>query len=145
MRKFRMEQLQSHIWLTASSKTAKNFRISSCIRKPFLRYDFATAPFWISLYMSKIWFSFYQCGGGAQIYNCYPRQYKSKDVVRSDYISHLSMQGGRHIFCSPTGLSLLVGGSLSIGRVKKGLLREVRIVLLLRPLLWLLLRNSRVL
>ncbi len=33
IRKFRMEQLQSHIWLT----------ISSYIRKPFLIYDFATA------------------------------------------------------------------------------------------------------
>jgi hypothetical protein len=26
-----------------------------------LIYDFATAPFWISLYMRKILFSFYQC------------------------------------------------------------------------------------
>ncbi len=33
-------------------------RISSYIRKPFLIYDFATAPLWISLYMRKIWFSF---------------------------------------------------------------------------------------
>ncbi len=40
IRKFRMEQLQSHIWLTASS------------------FDFATAPLWISLYMREIWFSF---------------------------------------------------------------------------------------
>ncbi len=28
----------------------------SYIRKPFLIYDFATAPLWISLYMRKIWF-----------------------------------------------------------------------------------------
>ncbi len=31
---------------------------SSYIRKPFLIYDFATAPLWISLYMRKIFFSF---------------------------------------------------------------------------------------
>ncbi len=60
-RKFRMEQLQSHIWLTASSYMGKYLRISSYIRKPFLIYDFATAPFWISLYMTKILYSFYQC------------------------------------------------------------------------------------
>ncbi len=54
IRKFRMEQLRSHIWLTASSY----LRISSNIRQPFLIYDFATAPLWISLYMRKSWFSF---------------------------------------------------------------------------------------
>ncbi len=58
IRKFRMEQLQSHIWLTASSYMVKYLRISSYIRKPFFMYDLATAPFWISLYMRKIWFSF---------------------------------------------------------------------------------------
>ncbi len=36
MRKFRVEQLQSHIWLTASSYMWKYFCISSYIRKPFL-------------------------------------------------------------------------------------------------------------
>ncbi len=56
--KFRVEQLQSHIWLTASSYMGKYFCISSYIRKPFLIYVFATAPLWISLYMRKIWFSF---------------------------------------------------------------------------------------
>ncbi len=54
--KFRVEQLQSHIWLTASSYMGKYFRSSSYIRKPFLIYDFATAPLWISLYMRKIFF-----------------------------------------------------------------------------------------
>ncbi len=58
VRKFKMEQLQSHIWLSASSYMGKYLRISSYIRKPFLMYDFATAPFIISLYMRKIWFSF---------------------------------------------------------------------------------------
>jgi hypothetical protein len=53
-----MEQLQSHIWLTASSYMGKYLRISSYIRKPFLVHDFATAPLRISLYMRKIWFSF---------------------------------------------------------------------------------------
>ncbi len=53
-----MEQLQNHKWLTASSYMGKNLRISSYIRKPFLIYDFAAAPFWISLYMKKILLSF---------------------------------------------------------------------------------------
>ncbi len=61
IRKFRMEQLHSHMWLTASSYMGKNLRISSYIRKPFLIYDFATASLWISLYMRKILFYFYQC------------------------------------------------------------------------------------
>ncbi len=43
---------------TASSYIGKNLLISSYIRKPFLIYDFATAPLWISLYMRKILFSF---------------------------------------------------------------------------------------
>jgi hypothetical protein len=59
---FRVEQLQSHIWLTASSYMVKYLRISSFIRKPFPIYDFATAPFWISLYKRIIWSSFYQWG-----------------------------------------------------------------------------------
>ncbi len=44
----------------ASSYTCINkyLRFSSYIRKPFLIYDFATAPIWISLYMRKIFFSF---------------------------------------------------------------------------------------
>jgi hypothetical protein len=53
-----MEQLQSHKWLTASSYMGKYLRISSYIRKPYLLFDFATAPLWISLYMRKILFSF---------------------------------------------------------------------------------------
>jgi len=28
------------------------------MRRPLVKYDFATAPIWISLYMRKIWFSF---------------------------------------------------------------------------------------
>ncbi len=53
MRKFRREQLQSHAWLTASSiiyDYRRYLRISSYIRKPFLIYDFATAPLWIYKY-----------------------------------------------------------------------------------------------
>ncbi len=53
-----MEQLQSHIRLTAFSYMEKYLRISSYVRKPFLKYDFAIAPLRISLYMRKIWFSF---------------------------------------------------------------------------------------
>jgi hypothetical protein len=33
------------------------------LRRPLVIYDFATAPFWIFLYMRKILFSFYQCNG----------------------------------------------------------------------------------
>ncbi len=39
--------MQSHIWLTTS------LCISSYIRKPFLKYDFAPDPIWISLYMRE--------------------------------------------------------------------------------------------
>ncbi len=46
------------MWLSASSYMGKYLRISSYIRKPFLIYDFATAPRRISLYMRKIFFSF---------------------------------------------------------------------------------------
>ncbi len=60
IRKFRMEQLQSHIWLTASSYMGKYLCISSYIRKPFLIYDFATAQLWISLNVRRILRSFYQ-------------------------------------------------------------------------------------
>ncbi len=61
IRKFRMEQLQSHVWLPASSYVVKYLRVSSYRRKPFFMYDFATDSLWISLYMRKIWFLFYQC------------------------------------------------------------------------------------
>ncbi len=54
IRKFRRGQLQSYIWLRASSNMTKYLRISSYIRKPFLIYDFATDPVWISIYMMKI-------------------------------------------------------------------------------------------
>ncbi len=57
IRKLRMEQLQSHIWLTAFSYMVKYLRISSYIRKPFLVYNFATAPRWISCYMRKTLYS----------------------------------------------------------------------------------------
>jgi hypothetical protein len=58
VRKSRSEQLQSHIWLTASSYMTKYLRISSYIRKPFLIYDFATVPIWIPTDIRKILFSF---------------------------------------------------------------------------------------
>ncbi len=59
LRKFRMEHLQSRIWRKAySSYMVKYLRISSYIWKPFLIYDFATSPIWISLHMREIWFFF---------------------------------------------------------------------------------------
>ncbi len=44
VRKFIMEQLQSHIWIRPPHAMGKYLRISSYIRKPFFIYDFATAP-----------------------------------------------------------------------------------------------------
>ncbi len=35
--------------------------ISPYVRRPLVIYDFASDPFWISLYMRKILFLFYQC------------------------------------------------------------------------------------
>ncbi len=56
-----MEQLQSHIWLMASSYMVKYLGISS-YGKPFLIYEFTTARFWISLYIwGQFYFIFYQC------------------------------------------------------------------------------------
>ena len=52
-----MEQLQSHIWGRASYIWG-NVQISPYMRRPLDIYDFATAPFWISLYMRKIFFFF---------------------------------------------------------------------------------------
>ncbi len=58
------DRVQSHIWLTAISFMVKNLRISSYTRKPFLIYDFAPDPIWISYVWGKFCFLFYQCGGG---------------------------------------------------------------------------------
>ncbi len=69
IRKFRVEQLQSHICLTASSYMGKYLHVSSYMRKPFLMYDIATAPLWISLHMRKILFLFYQCNGGGGLWS----------------------------------------------------------------------------
>ncbi len=44
----------------AQSYMRKGFLIYEEIRKYLVIYD-ATAPFWISLYMRKILFSFYEC------------------------------------------------------------------------------------
>ncbi len=35
--------------------------ISSCMRRPLVIYDFATAPFWIPYIWGKFYFLFYQC------------------------------------------------------------------------------------
>jgi hypothetical protein len=58
IRKFRRDRLQSHIWQTASSYATKYLPISSKIWKPFLIYDFAPKPLWITLYRRKIFLSF---------------------------------------------------------------------------------------
>ncbi len=42
---------------------SKCSKISPYVRRPLVIYDFATAPFSISLYMRKIWFSFLSVHG----------------------------------------------------------------------------------
>jgi hypothetical protein len=49
---FYMTQRPPYIWW-------KHLFISSYIRKPFIMYDFAPDPIWISLYMRKILFSLF--------------------------------------------------------------------------------------
>jgi hypothetical protein len=73
--------LHSHIKLTASSYMTKNLRISSYIRKPYVIYDFATAPFWISLNM-KIFYTFYWCKSSTQgTHFCYFLARKKKEEM----------------------------------------------------------------
>jgi hypothetical protein len=57
-REIKRDRMQRHIWQTAASYMGKNLRISSYIRKPFLKNDFAPDPISISLYIRKILFSF---------------------------------------------------------------------------------------
>ncbi len=40
-------------------KEMRKYLIIYCIRRPLVIYDFASAPFWISLYMRNILFSFF--------------------------------------------------------------------------------------
>ncbi len=61
IKKFKVEQLQSHIWLTRPPHIWETLRISSYIRKPFLIYDFAIAPLWLPYIWGKFYFLFYQC------------------------------------------------------------------------------------
>ncbi len=78
------DRVQSHIWLTASSYMGKNLRISSYIRKPFLIYDFAPAPIWISLYMRKVLFSFLSVYSETVIF-------KDQHVCMGPYILELTI------------------------------------------------------
>ncbi len=83
IRKFRRNWLQSHIWLMASSYMTKYLRISLKIRKPFLIFDFATDPIWISLYIRISFFLsvcrlirriFFFCELDPQAWYCIVRQ-----------------------------------------------------------------------
>ena len=61
-REIQRDRVQSHIWLTTFHIWWKYLWISSYFRKPFLIYDFATAPLRISLYINKkFYFLFYKC------------------------------------------------------------------------------------
>ncbi len=48
------DRVLNHILLTTFSYMVKYLYISSYIRKPFIMYDFAPDPIWITLYMRKI-------------------------------------------------------------------------------------------
>ncbi len=50
---------KSYTWLTAASYMGQYLRISSYIRRPFLIYDFATAPLWIPYIWGIFYFLFY--------------------------------------------------------------------------------------
>jgi hypothetical protein len=50
--------LQSHTYIRKGFLIYEELRKYLVMRRPLVIYDFATAPFWISLYMSKILFSF---------------------------------------------------------------------------------------
>ncbi len=54
------------MWLTASSYIVY-LRISSYIMKPFIIYDFAPDPIRISLYMRKMFFSFFNSAHGINV------------------------------------------------------------------------------
>jgi hypothetical protein len=55
------DRVQSHLWQTAFSYMGKYLHISSCVRKPFLIYDFALDLIGLSLYIWwKFCFLFYQ-------------------------------------------------------------------------------------
>ncbi len=72
----RRERLQSHIWLTASSYMTKYLRISSYIRKPFLIYDLATAPFWnFLIYEENVIFFFISVGQPSPAWQLLPETY----------------------------------------------------------------------
>jgi hypothetical protein len=49
------------MWSVAKSYMKKCANISPYVRRPFVIYDFGTDPFWIFLYMRKIFLSFYPC------------------------------------------------------------------------------------
>ncbi len=95
IRRFRMERLQSHIWLTASSFLVKYLRVSSYYRKLFLINDFATDPIWIFLYMRKISFSFlsvHEAWKGCPLK--LPSQYKSSLPVFPSSAGHIGRRSG---------------------------------------------------
>ncbi len=57
IRKFRWERLQSHMYMRKGFLIYEKMRKYLVTRWPLVKYDFATAPLWISLYTRKILFS----------------------------------------------------------------------------------------
>ncbi len=90
-----MEQLQSHIWLRASSCMVKYLRISSYSRKPFLTYDFATAPLWVSLNIWGKWLAGrewpYRCDFVFLLYDMLPSGPKKTGSLTESIWKHISL------------------------------------------------------
>ncbi len=97
-----MEQLQSHIWLTASSYMGKFLRISSFMRKPLLIYDFATAPLWISLFIRNFFF--------ISVASAYSAQAQSIVALNADFSAGLHYMPLAFIAfgCTPEALCALL-------------------------------------
>ncbi len=93
-----MEQLQSHIWLTASSYMGKYFRISTYFRKPFLTYDFATAPLWISVICS--------CQCFLSLKNCWKSAPFCQTLIADLFVNLYFLFG-----VTVLGIVLIIGGN----------------------------------
>ncbi len=67
---------------------AQYLRISSYIRKLFLIYDFASDPVWISLYMRKFSFLFYQYSFQVWVTVCLPESLMFVNSMRGAGLLH---------------------------------------------------------
>ncbi len=68
------------------SSYIRKFRVEH-MRRPLVIYDFATAPLWISLYMKKIWFLFYQCSKYKKTRNPFEKYNNDLSFILFDFSS----------------------------------------------------------